>query len=78
MSKTKPVTLNYAVSAVRKLPADTQAAIARELMEKIEDFSTPDRPAERQAIIKERLSKPLRAISRDDLTAMLRQYNPSL
>lgn len=74
---TKPVTLNDAVSAVRKLPADTQAAIARELIERVEDYSTPDRPAERQTIIKERLGKPLRAISRDELAAMLRQYIPA-
>ncbi len=37
-----------------------------------------DRPAERQQIIKDRLGTPLRAISRDELTAMLRRYNPAI
>lgn len=78
MSKTKTVTLNDAVSAARKLPPESQEAIARELMEQVEDFSTPERPAERQEIIKERLSTPLRAVSRDELTSMLRRYNPAV
>ncbi|PIW29818.1 MAG: hypothetical protein COW30_03940 [Rhodospirillales bacterium CG15_BIG_FIL_POST_REV_8_21_14_020_66_15] len=78
MSKDTFVTLDDAVSAARKLPSDAQAAIARELMEQVEDFSTPERSAERQKIIKDRLSKPLRAISRDELTAMLRRYNPAI
>ena len=78
MSKMKAFTLDDAVSAARKLPSDAQAAIAQELMEQVEDFSTPERPADRQQIIKDRLSKPLRAISRDDLTEMLRQYNPAI
>ena len=78
MRKSNFITLNDAVSAARKLPEDTQVAIARELMEQVEDFSTPDRPADRQEIIRERLSKPLRAVSRDELTAMLRKYSPAL
>lgn len=78
MSKTKSVSLEDAVVAARKLPSETQEAIASELMEKVEDFSTPQRSSERQAIIKDRLGKPLRAVSRDDLTAMLRKYNPAV
>lgn len=78
MNKAKVVTLNDAISAARKLPQDTQVAIARELMEQVEDFSTPERTTERQQIIKDRLGKPLHAVSRDELTAMLRQYNPTV
>lgn len=78
MSKAKFVSLEDAVAAARKLPSESQTAIARELMEQVEDFSTPERPAARQAIIKDRVSKPLRAVSRDELTAMLRKYNPAV
>ena len=78
MNKMKIVTLDDAVLAARKLPSDAQMAVARELMEQVEDFSTPDRSADRQQAIKDRLGKPLRAISRDELMAMLRQYNPAV
>ena len=74
----KTTSLDTAVAAARRLPDETQEALARELMERVEDFSTPDRPADRQSIIKERLAKPLEAISRDDLMVILRQYNPAL
>ena len=78
MSNTKTVTLDEAIQAARKLPKDTQAALASELMEHVEDLSTPDRPSERQELIKNRLARPLKAISRDQLMAMLRRYNPSV
>ncbi len=78
MNNTKTITLDEAVEAARQLPAGTQVELATELMERVEDVSTPDRPAERQELIKDRLSKPLEAISRDQLMAMLRQYNPAL
>jgi len=78
MSNAKTISLDEAVKAARRLPADTQTALASELMERVEDVSTPDRPSERQALIKDRLAKPLEAISRDEFLAMLRQYNPAL
>ncbi len=78
MKNAKTITLDEAVEAAQKLPIDTQAALANELMEHVEDLSTPDRPHERQNLIKDRLAKPLKAISRDELMAMLRQYNPVL
>lgn len=78
MSNSKTTTLDEAIAAARKLPADTQAAVAAELMECVEDLSAPDRQQDRHDIIKERLAKPLEAISRDEFMAMLRQYNPGL
>lgn len=77
MSKTKDITLDEAVRAARQLPEQAQRELAAELMEHVEDVSRPGRPAERHALIKERLGRPLRAVSRDELTAMLRQYNPA-
>ena len=77
MSKTNTITLDEAVKIARKLPVDTQAALANELMEHVQDMSAPDRPADRQDLIKDRLAKPLKAISRDELMSMLRQYNPA-
>jgi hypothetical protein len=47
-------------------------------MEHVQDMSAPDRPADRQDLIKDRLAKPLKAISRDELMSMLWQYNPAL
>jgi len=78
MTNTKTITLDEAVEAARKLPNDTQAALASELMERIEDVSTIERPSDRQKVIKDRLAKPFKAISRDEFMAMLRQYNPTL
>ena len=78
MSNAKTITLDEAVKVARGLPADTQEALANELMEHVQDMSPPDRPEDRQHLIKDRLEKPLKAISRDELMAMLRQYNPAL
>lgn len=72
------ISLDDVVKAAKKLPAETQEAVAAELMEYVEDLSIPDRPRARQAIIEERLERPLKPISRDQLMAMLRHYNPAL
>jgi hypothetical protein len=77
MSKANTITLDEAVKIARRLPVDTQAALANELMEHVQDMSAPDRPADRQDLIKDRLAKPLKAISRDELMSMLRRYNPA-
>ena len=77
MSKANTITLDEAVKIARKLPVDTQAALANELMEHVQDMSPPDRPADRQNLIKDRLAKPLKAITRDELMSMLRRYNPA-
>lgn len=78
MSNGKTITLDDAVEAARRLPESAQTELAVELMERVEDISTPERPEDRQFLIKERLSKPLEAISRDELMALLRRYNPAL
>jgi len=78
MNEQKTVTLDDAVSAARDLPDAVQEALAREMLDRIADFQTPDRPPARQQIIQERLARPLSAISRDDLMKMLREYDPDL
>jgi hypothetical protein len=78
MSSQKTITLDDAVKAARDLPEETQEALAKTLMDQIEDFATPERSPERQTIIKERVQQQLKAISRDELMAMLRQYDPAL
>ena len=78
MTDTKTKTLDDAVQAARSLPDEAQQALAQEIIERVEDFTTPDRSPERQAIVKERLSKKLEAVPREDLMAILRQYNPAL
>jgi len=75
MSKDKDVTLEEAMAAARRLPEDAQAELASELMERVEDVSTPDRPARRQAQIKERLQGQLGEVLRDEVMAVLRQYH---
>jgi hypothetical protein len=75
---TKTVTLDKAIEAARKLPQEAQEALAKELLERVEEFSAPERSPERQVVIKDRLSRPLKEVSLDDLMAMLRQYNPAL
>lgn len=74
----KTVTLDKAVEAARKLPQEAQEALAKELLDRVEEFSAPERSPERQAIIRERLARPLEAVSREDVMVMLRRYNPAL
>lgn len=78
MNMQKNVSLDDAVRAARDLPQDAQKALAQTLMDQIEDFTTPKRSHERQTIIAQRVQSPLSAISRDELMAMLRQYNPAI
>ena len=78
MSKNKTASLDEAVEAVRALPQGSQDAIAQELVAMVEDYAMPERPAEEQELIKQRLKGPRKAISRADFMAMLRQYNPAL
>ena len=78
MSKNKTASLDEAVEAVRALPQGSQDAIAQELVAMVEDYSMPERPAEEQELIKQRLKGPRKAISRADFMAMLRQYKPAL
>lgn len=78
MTRGKAITLDDAIEAARRLPENVQTELAAELMERVEDISTPGRSEDRQRLIKERLAKPLEAIPRDDLMALLRRYNPAL
>ena len=78
MSNTKTISLDEAVEAARELPAETQAALASELMERVEDYQTPGLTPEQQKIVKERLAMPREHVSREDFLAMLRRYNPAL
>ncbi len=74
----KTVTLDEAVKAARSLPEAAQQLVAYEIMEQIEDLAAPQPSPERIAIIKERLSKPLVEMPREELMAILRKYNPAL
>lgn len=78
MSKTDTKTLDEAVAATRELHEDVQSMVAHEVFEMIEDISVPPRSPEDQAEIKRRLTQPRQAVTRDELMAMLRQYNPAL
>jgi len=78
MTKSENITLEKAVEAARNLPDEAQRELASEMMEWVEEYSTPGRPKTRQDIIRERMSKSLKSISRDDHIKMLRKYNPAL
>ena len=78
MIKNKTATLDEAVEAVRSLPQGSQDAIVQELVAMVQDYSMPERAAEEQEIIKQRLEAPRKEVSRATLMAMLRQYNPAL
>ncbi len=78
MTDQKTITLDEAVMAARELPAAAQEALAKELLDCVADYQTPDRPAQRQQIIQERLAKPLHAVSRDEVMELLRNYDPDL
>ena len=45
MSNAKTITLDEAVKAAQKLPIDTQAALANELMEHVRIYRRPIAPA---------------------------------
>lgn len=78
MSSQKAISLDEAIQAARDLPQEAQAALAKILMDEIEDFAVPYRSHEHQVHIRQRSQQPLKAISRNELMAMLRQYNPAL
>ena len=78
MSNSTRITLDEAVAAARELPEAAQAELAVELMEWVEEVSAPRRSAEQQAVIRDRLSRPLKAIPRDAIVNILRRYNPAL
>ncbi len=71
----KSTSLDQAVEAARALPEAAQDLLAHEIMESIADLTPPARSPERQAVIKERLSKPLNTISRDEVMSVLRRYD---
>ena len=75
MNRPHKTTLDEAVAAARALPEAAQELIAAEIMESVEDLTPSKRSPERQAIIKDRLAKPLKTVSREELTAMLRKYD---
>ena len=75
MNNQKTITLDEAVKAARELPAAAQEALAKELLDSVADFQTPDRPAARQQIIRDRLAKPLSAAPRDQVMDLLRKMD---
>ena len=74
----KSTALDQAIEAARALPEAAQDLLAHEIMDCISDLEAPSRSQERQAIIKERLSKPLNTISHDEIMSILRRYDPSV
>ncbi len=79
MTTTKQPTLDEAIAAAKQLPEDEQAVLAQDILAEIQDGVLPSaRSAEDQAIIAERMSRPRSYVSRDDLMALLRKYNPAL
>ena len=78
MSDTKTATLDEAVAAVRQLPEDTQAAVAKELVALVEDYRTSGLTDEQREVVAKRLAEPRTHVPRPDFLAMLRRYNPAL
>lgn len=78
MNKTGTSTLDRAVAAIRELPGEAQEAMAHIIMEHAQGFVLPTRDPEHQALVEERLSKPLKFVSRKEFLATLRRFNPSI
>ena len=68
-------TLERAIEAARLLPDDVQEELGRELLERVDGYSTPKRSPERQQIIKDRLARPLVAAPKERIDALLRKFD---
>ena len=78
MSITKTFSLEDVIAAMRTLPDQSQQDLASEIMERVDDISNSRLTDEQKDIVKERMSKPREHVSRDDVHAMLRKFNPAL
>ncbi|MCP4936210.1 MAG: hypothetical protein GY927_18905 [bacterium] len=78
MSITKTFSLEDVIAAMRTLPDQSQQDLASEIMERVDDISNSRLTDEQREIIKERISQPREHVSRDDVHAMLRKFNPAL
>jgi hypothetical protein len=72
-----PLTLDDAVLIARELPDDAQLAIARGIVEHVADLTGVDRTPEREALIRDRVSRPFE-VPRDDVLAILGQFDHTL
>ena len=78
MSHAKTVTLDDAMTAVRRLPEDAQTALAEELLALVEDYQTSGLMDAQCDIVAKRLAQPRKHVAPGDFLAMLRRYNPAL
>ena len=78
MSITKTFSLEDEIAAMRTLPDQSQQDLASEIMERVDDISNSRLTDEQREIIKERMSQPREHVSRDDVHATLRKFNPAL
>lgn len=70
-----PLTLDDAVLIARELPANAQLAVARLIVDHIADLTGMERTSEREEVIRDRVSRPFVESARDDVLAILRQFD---
>ena len=73
MSKTAPA-LESAIDAVRKLPENTQEAIASTIIEEVEAYSKSFLTEAQHASVIESLNKPHKFVSAETVAQTLRRY----
>jgi hypothetical protein len=78
MNRTVVKQLSDVVNVASTLPESAQEAIAREIGERVADFSTTHMTEEQRAEVRCRLELPRAHVSNETVRAILRRYNPSL
>ena len=76
MPKAATDKLSELFTAVRALPAPSQDLLVQELEERVAELSDSHLNAAQRSEIKQRLALPRRLVSDEDVSALLRKYNP--
>lgn len=70
-----PLTLDDAMLIARELPANAQLAVARLIVDHIADLTGMERTPEREEVIRDRVARPFVESPREDVLAILRQFD---
>ena len=76
MPKAATDKLSELFTAVQALPAPSQDLLVQELEERVAELSDSHLNAAQRSEIKQRLALPRRLVSDEDVSALLRKYNP--
>jgi Mg/Co/Ni transporter MgtE len=78
MTTTMPHELSELAETLQKLPEEARADVLAEIEAKVQRLRHSLLTDAQRAIVKQRLAEPRVYASADDITALLRRFNPAL